>query len=107
MLAALIVLEELLEPNELFVLGTLLHVESQGQDSEPVLSYRFIVDLHVVVQGLLVTKVKVVLHVTVSDHTVRRLLLVLHFLYLSTFYGKDTSFGGTNNLLYGRCHTLY
>lgn len=62
---------------ELLVARTLLDVEGQGQVAEPVLPSRLVIDLHVVVEGLLVAQVIVVFHMIVSNHMVRCLLLLL------------------------------
>lgn len=72
-----VALEDLLELEELLVVGALLDVEGEGQDPPPVLADGLVVDLHVVVDGLLVGEVEVVLHVGVSDHRVGGLLLLL------------------------------
>lgn len=45
-------------------------MEGQGQHVEPVLTYRFIIDLHVVVECLFVAQMIVVFHVIIGDYVV-------------------------------------
>ena len=72
-------LNELLE---LSVTFTLLDMEGERQPVERVESKGLVVDFHVVIDGLLVTKMEIVLLVVGRDHVVARVILLLLFFFI-------------------------
>lgn len=51
-------------------------MESERKDAKPVLTNRFVINLHVIVESFLITQVIIILHVIVGYYTVRRFFLI-------------------------------
>lgn len=50
-------------------------MKRQREHSKPILPYRLIVDLHVVVKCFFITQVEIIFHMAVCKHSMRRLIL--------------------------------